>query len=310
MKMANKLPLISIVMATYNSSHLLKYSIGSLLDSDFDNWELIVIGDCCTDNTEDVIHSFNDDRIRFLNLEENSGQQARPNNIGLSMTKGRYVAFLNQDDMLYPSHLTACIQEIQSSDSDMLVIPGLVVKPSTKKSLEHQKFEVNLDSVHVNGKYSPKVFSVASSWFMKKEIIPKVGPWKMENEVYCYSSQEWLYRAWKTGVAMHFPSRVGLLIIYSGPRGGIHKKSMRFEHEYFYNKISDTSFQKALMEKAAIHATKDINTIAYYSSKKMIRVVVDYLIDTVARVLSIHPVSLKRIMKGRKKGSLIQKNRV
>ncbi|MEX2567701.1 MAG: glycosyltransferase family A protein [Cyclobacteriaceae bacterium] len=95
-------PLISIIIATYDASHLLKYAIKSALDSDYDNFELLVIGDCCTDDTEQCVASFEDSRIRFYNLEKNSGQQATPNNYGLKKAKGKYIAFLNQDDLFFP----------------------------------------------------------------------------------------------------------------------------------------------------------------------------------------------------------------
>ena len=92
-------PLISIIIATYNCSHLLKYAIQSVLNSTYNNWEMIIIGDCCTDDTESCITNFADKRIRFINLNENSGQQAKPNNVGVSLAKGKYISFLNQDSL-------------------------------------------------------------------------------------------------------------------------------------------------------------------------------------------------------------------
>ena len=86
-------PLISVITATYNCSHLLRHAIQSVLDSDFQDWELIVIGDCCTDDSEEVVNGFSDDRISFYNLEKNSGQQAKPNNYGLEKAKGNTLPF-------------------------------------------------------------------------------------------------------------------------------------------------------------------------------------------------------------------------
>ena len=53
-------PTVSIVAATYDSSHLLRHAIGSVLLQDFQDWELIVVGDCCTDDTEAVVAGFGD----------------------------------------------------------------------------------------------------------------------------------------------------------------------------------------------------------------------------------------------------------
>ena len=58
-------PKVSIITATYNCSHILRYAINSVLNSGFRDWELIVVGDHCTDDTQECVASFNDDRIRF-----------------------------------------------------------------------------------------------------------------------------------------------------------------------------------------------------------------------------------------------------
>ena len=62
-------PLISVITATYNRSNVLFYSISSVVRSTFSDCELLVGGDACTDNTEEVVGSFGDPRIRFFNLE-------------------------------------------------------------------------------------------------------------------------------------------------------------------------------------------------------------------------------------------------
>ena len=108
-------PTISIITATYNCSHILRYAIASVLNSDFDDWELIVVGDHCTDDTEACVAGFDDDRIRFFNLEVNSGQQATPNNFGLSKARGEYVCYLNHDDLFLPWHLSTMLEAARRS---------------------------------------------------------------------------------------------------------------------------------------------------------------------------------------------------
>ena len=63
------LPTVSVIMATYNRSNIIGYAIGSLLRSSFADWELIVVGDACTDDTESVVSSFADPRIRFIKVD-------------------------------------------------------------------------------------------------------------------------------------------------------------------------------------------------------------------------------------------------
>ncbi len=74
--------MISVVTATYNRSNVLFYAISSLIRSTFEDWELIIVGDACTDDTREVVAGFADSRIRFYNLAENFGDQSGPDNSG------------------------------------------------------------------------------------------------------------------------------------------------------------------------------------------------------------------------------------
>ena len=63
----------------------------------YSDWELLVVGDSCTDDTEEVVAQFGDARIHYRNLQENCGDQSGPNNAALRMATGRYLAYLNHD---------------------------------------------------------------------------------------------------------------------------------------------------------------------------------------------------------------------
>src|SRR3984893_7629219 len=95
-------PIVSVVIATYNRSNVLRCAITSVLAQTFDNFELLVVGDCCTDDTEAVVLSSDDDRVRWHNLLENCGNQYGPNNYGLKHARGRYIAYLGHDDLWHP----------------------------------------------------------------------------------------------------------------------------------------------------------------------------------------------------------------
>ena len=82
-------PQVSIVVATYNLSGSLRWTIESALRQTMTDWEMLVVGDACTDDTADVVASFGDDRISFLNLHVNCGDQAGPNNVGVHRTHGQ-----------------------------------------------------------------------------------------------------------------------------------------------------------------------------------------------------------------------------
>lgn len=96
--------LVSIIMPTYNCGRFIAESINTVLAQTYTNWELVIADDCSTDNTAEVIASFKDPRIHYLRNEHNSGA-AVTRNIALREAKGRYIAFLDSDDLWLPEKL-------------------------------------------------------------------------------------------------------------------------------------------------------------------------------------------------------------
>lgn len=302
-------PLISIIMATYRGSHFLVHSIPSVINQDYPNWELIVVGDGCADETEQVVNSFGDSRIHFFNLEKNSGQQATPNNFGMSKARGQFVAFLNQDDLFFPDHLGKSLEEIQKSAADFLIVPGIKVMSSKKEDFEKGNFQVQLCSVHPDGRYSTNVFSVASTWFFKQELIRKLGPWKLEHELYITPSQEWIFRASRVGINFHFPYRVGTLVILSGERKNSYLQKFSYEHDHFSSRLNNLELKNQLLEKASVFAYKELQNQLFYRPKILIKRVFGLPLDWFLRKLGIHPNAARNRRAWGKKGNLIQKVR-
>jgi len=100
-----KKPLFSIIMASYNRAHLLPRAIKSVLNQTYQNFELIIVDDGSTDDTEQGIQTFEDDgRIIYRKFVENKGMLAARNK-GLDLARGDYVALLDSDDELLPEAL-------------------------------------------------------------------------------------------------------------------------------------------------------------------------------------------------------------
>lgn len=96
--------LVSIIMPSYNTAKFISESINSVLAQTYKDWELIIVDDCSTDNTDEVVASFNDERIRYLKNEKNSGA-AVSRNKAISEASGRWIAFLDSDDLWEPEKL-------------------------------------------------------------------------------------------------------------------------------------------------------------------------------------------------------------
>src|SRR5262249_28181342 len=118
--MTSRSPLVSIITATYNRSNVLQYTIASVLRATFADWELLVVGDACTDDTEEVVSAFHDPRIRFFNLAQNVGEQSGPNNAGCQYARGSYIAYLNHDDLWLPGHLATALTGLEATEADLV----------------------------------------------------------------------------------------------------------------------------------------------------------------------------------------------
>lgn len=113
------MPRVSVIIATYNWSSVLPYSIGSVLRQTMNDFELLVVGDGCTDDSEQVVASIGDPRVRWINLPANSGHQCGPNNEGLRQARGELIAYLGHDDLWLPHHLQSHAAAIDTSGADM-----------------------------------------------------------------------------------------------------------------------------------------------------------------------------------------------
>ena len=96
--------LVSIIMPTYNCGRFIAESIRSVIAQTYTNWELLIVDDCSKDNTAEIVKSFNDPRIHYQCNELNSGA-AVTRNTALKNAKGKWIAFLDSDDLLVPTKL-------------------------------------------------------------------------------------------------------------------------------------------------------------------------------------------------------------
>ncbi len=104
-------PRVTVIIPTYNWSTVLPYSIGSVLDQTFTDFELLVIGDGCTDDSEAVVRGISDPRVRWIGIGR-TGHQSGPMNEGLRQAGGEFIAYLGHDDLWLAHHLMAGLAEL------------------------------------------------------------------------------------------------------------------------------------------------------------------------------------------------------
>jgi glycosyltransferase involved in cell wall biosynthesis len=95
-----KTELVSIITANYNAAKYISDTIESVLAQSYDNWEMIIVDDCSSDNSIEIIESYiaKDSRIKLVQLEQNSGA-AVARNRAIELAQGRFIAFLDSDDL-------------------------------------------------------------------------------------------------------------------------------------------------------------------------------------------------------------------
>ncbi len=147
--------LVSIVMPSYNTARYIEETIKSVLGQTYPFWELIIVDDCSTDSTDEVVKQFlSDERIKYLKNEKNSGA-AVSRNYALRMAKGKWIAFLDSDDLWEPQKLETQIEFMKKND---------------------YKFTCTDYRIQLNGKWLPYIYTSPN----------KITEFKMKN--YCYFS--------------------------------------------------------------------------------------------------------------------------
>ena len=114
----------SVIMPTFNQCAFIRRAIKSLMEQTFNHWELIIVNDGCTDDTEEFISDYiQDDRITYIINKENTGL-GHALNQGLDAAKYDYIAYLPSDDFYYPNHL-AMMAKTLGNDDIVLAYSGL-----------------------------------------------------------------------------------------------------------------------------------------------------------------------------------------
>lgn len=191
--------LISVIIPTYNWSSALKLAIKIALWQTYKNIEVIVVGDCCTDNSEEVVKSFNDPRLKWINLEKNHGSQSIPNNFGIKMAQGEFIAHLGHDDVWHPKHLENLINSIQ--DVEFTYSLSLSIGPEDEESVFKSLKIFNGFNVFDN-ENNQTMFIPPSSWMYRASVIEKVGYWPNHDEMILPPDAYFL-----TKIQEHFPNK-------------------------------------------------------------------------------------------------------
>ena len=221
--MAAPTPLVSVVTATWNRSRVLRTALRSALAQRLDDLELLVVGDACTDDTAEVVAALGDPRVTFTNLPVNAGEQSVPNNAGVAAARGRYVAFLNHDDLWFPDHLERCVEALERTGAD--VVYGLAATVAAGGE------DVRLAAASPDGLHAPWTAVPATCWVLRRGAAARVGPWRRAAECMTYPSHDWVHRARGVLDVREVPHLTAVLLPSGLRRGSYVDPDAAAEHE-------------------------------------------------------------------------------
>ena len=176
--------LVSIITPSYNSSRFIEECVGSVLSQTYDNWEMLIVDDYSADNSLQILKKYNDKRIQLIELDKNVGA-AESRNVAIRKAKGKYIAFLDSDDLWEPQKLEKQISFIETED--------IAFSFSTYQPMSDD--ESKLYSII----HAPKIVTYSS--YLKKTIIgcltviidrEKTGSFEMPNIRSSHDMALWL----------------------------------------------------------------------------------------------------------------------
>jgi hypothetical protein len=195
---AARAPLVTVIVATFNSRQTLACALDSVRRQTCQDFEVQVVGDACTDGSEAVVAALGDARFHWTNLARNTGSQAGPNNDGLRRAGGRYVAYLGHDDLWFPWHLEALVDLTSRDGAGFVHGLGVLIEPERIRASGPPR-----RGASYRGHFVPP-----TNWLVERALLERVGPWRAPEDLGWPVDVDILDRIAATGTRIGCASRV------------------------------------------------------------------------------------------------------
>lgn len=239
---------VTFIIATYKRAEALKCTLKSLILQKYQDWTALVIGDCCDDETAEIISSLGESRIKYYNFPERFGEQSGPNSFGLQLAQGDFISFLNHDDLLLRDHIDYSLDRIITQNSDFHI--GLCAS-ATKLNFEDNGSVIpefttllpesrDLSYLMLS---NALLFEPSSFWLIRTSYAKAIGAWKPSINLWRTPLRDWLMRAWRLGGKFSFGEKVtGLRFLTQNVRKeGLRYTSISPEHDYMIQRCQNQS---------------------------------------------------------------------
>jgi glycosyltransferase involved in cell wall biosynthesis len=163
-------PVFSVIIPTYNRAHVITRAIQSVLEQTFSNFELIIVDDGSTDQTDAVIGSINHPRLRYIRQENKGVSAAR--NAGVALAHGQYVTFLDSDDEVLPEWLANLAQVFQAGQAGIVCVGSKVI---IEQNGQHQQTIVLPRKMGALFEHQEGLFAPPGTFALRRELFETVG---------------------------------------------------------------------------------------------------------------------------------------
>lgn len=192
-------PAVSVVIPTYNHALFLRNAIQSVCDQSFDDWEMIIVNNYSNDDTESVINSFNDTRIRH-ELFKNNGVIASSRNYGIELSRGEFIAFLDSDDIWYGDKLERSVSALKQGYDLICHAENWMRAGSVVRTVQYGPTEM---AIYRTLLYSRNCLST-SAITVRKRCLKEVGGFSEDAAFITAEDYDLWLRLSRSGVTFHF----------------------------------------------------------------------------------------------------------
>lgn len=168
------MPNVSVIIPTYNRAHLLGRAIRSVLNQTYQDFELIIVDDGSSDNTDELVKSFDDIRIRYLKHKKNRGGAAA-RNTGIKAAKGKYIAFQDSDDEWLPEKLEKQMKVFEDAPPEVGVVYTGFYRLQNGKKTYIPSSKVNPKEGYIFNSLLKGNFVTTQAVLVKRECFDKAG---------------------------------------------------------------------------------------------------------------------------------------
>ncbi len=227
-------------MATYNWAPVLPWSIGSVLAQQFDDLELLVVGDGCTDESADVVAAIDDPRVRWHNLARNTGHQAGPNAEGLRRARGEVIAYLGHDDLWLPDHLARLVPIL---DGRVSLVHGTTLRVSPGRPLA---------TYPASGwHHEPDDWLPPTSVVHHRDLANAVGGWRPAADTGRRDPETDLWRRLAEVRPSRWVPHLTSIKLSATDRQDVYRNRPTFEQAWWWHRICDAADPEAAVLAAA-----------------------------------------------------------